>query len=159
MVPTVFSPVPPFAVASVPVNVMLGVKPPEEAMFPEAVTAVTPPEAGVAQAGTPKTVVRTCPLVPDDSDMFGVTPPEDARGVLAVTAETPTRLPPLIVPVTRRLPFMIVLALTVEVPIVTSPFRNDGPSAVSWNTSNKVSPLEVLESSLDINGRCILYLG
>ena len=56
--PTVFSPVPPFAVASVPVNVMLGVKPPEEAMFPEAVTAVTA-AVGVAQAGTPADMVRT----------------------------------------------------------------------------------------------------
>jgi hypothetical protein len=37
---------------------MLGVKPPEEAMFPEAVTAVTA-AVGVAQAGTPADMVRT----------------------------------------------------------------------------------------------------
>ena len=53
-----FRPVPPFAVARVPVNVMLGVKPPEDAMFPEAVTAVTG-GVGVAQDGIPPEMVRT----------------------------------------------------------------------------------------------------
>lgn len=43
--------------------VMLGVDVPEDARGAEAVTDVTG-TAGVAHAGTPKTVVRTCPLEP-----------------------------------------------------------------------------------------------
>ena len=56
--PTVLSPVPPLVVAKVPVNVMLGVSPPDEAMFPEPVTAVTG-GVGVIQAGEPAETVRT----------------------------------------------------------------------------------------------------
>ena len=69
--------------------------------------------------------------MPGNIDMFGAEPPVEFTGAEAVTAATPTRLPPLIVPVTSKLPFMIVLALVAEVPIVTSPFKNDGPSTVS----------------------------
>jgi hypothetical protein len=90
--------------------------------------------------------------------MFGVTPPVEFRGVDAVTAvTTPTRLPPLIVPVTSKLPFMIVLAFKPGVPIMVGPLRNAGPSTSNSYTSKKISPLLVLSVSLDIKLWIILY--
>lgn len=65
-------PVPPLEIGITPVTVMLGVVPPEEAMLPEPVTAVTH-------------VVQV---------MLGVVPPDDAIGPVAVTAVTEPPPPP-----------------------------------------------------------------
>lgn len=85
----VADPVPPFATGKMPVKVMFGVVPPEDASTPLAVTAVRGAVAREASG-----IVPAMKLAPDMAGaaaraMLGVVPPEDVRfGPVAVTAVT-----------------------------------------------------------------------
>jgi hypothetical protein len=101
--------VPPLVIGSRPVNVMLGVVPPEDAILPEPVTAVTvPPEEGdvlvivwsghVPLTAMPVPATRWGVVVPvppsatgtgTAMEMLGVVPPDEASGLDAVTDVTP----------------------------------------------------------------------